>query len=95
MSLRKEGYVPELDDPAPSIIPFTTTIASLAVSELLHRITSCLGEDRASNEVLILFHNTRLRTNFMVSKEECFCGDPTYISRGDSTPFLDLTWRPE
>ena len=93
--LREEGYIPELAETAPAVIPFTSTVASLAVSEFMHRITGFLGNDRVSNETLVQFHNSRIRTNHLTSKEDCYCGDSLYIGRGDSQPFLDLTWRPE
>lgn len=93
--LKKEGYADELETTAPAVIPFTTTIASLAVSELLHRLTGYMGEDRKSNEILMLFDQTTIRRNKTMSKPECFCGDPYNILRGDVNPFLDLTWRNE
>jgi hypothetical protein len=94
-ALAKEGYIPELGDPAPSVIPFTTTIAASAVSEFLHRLTGFLGQDRQSSEVLHLMDDTRVRTNHRPPSEDCFCGDRNYWARGDVEPFLDTTWRPE
>ena len=92
---RKEGYIPQLAEPAPAVVPFTTTIAAAAVSELLHRLTGYLGDERVSNEVIYQFHNSKIRTNRFLSKPDCICNDPSFIGRADSTPFLDLTWRPE
>lgn len=94
-ALIEEGYIPELGDPAPSVIPFTTTIAASAISEFLHRLTGFLGQDRQSSEVLHLMDDSRVRTNHRSPNEECFCGDRTYWARGDVEPFLDTTWRPE
>lgn len=93
--LRKEGYVPELQATAPSVIPFTTAIASLAISELIHRLTGFMGQDRTTNEIIVRFDETDIRRNRLFSKPDCFCGDDYHISRGDTTPLLDLTWRPE
>lgn len=93
--LRKEGYAPELADPAPAVVPFTTTIASAAVSELIHRLTGYLGVERVSNEVIYQFHESKVRTNYRISNQGCFCGDPHFVGRADSKPFLDMTWRPE
>ncbi len=94
-TLRREGYIPELAEPAPAVVPFTTTIASGSISELLHRLTGYLGIDRVSSEVIYQFHNSRIRTNRFPPKPDCFCTDQKYIGRADSRPFLDLTWRPE
>ncbi|MFZ0819850.1 MAG: ThiF family adenylyltransferase [Candidatus Acidiferrales bacterium] len=94
-SLRKEGYIPELDTAAPAVIPFTTAVASSAVIELLQRLTAFMGTERESSEVLHLFDQTRIRTNKNPPDPSCFCDDPERIGRGDCTPFLDITWRPE
>lgn len=92
---RREGYAPELQEPAPAVIPFTTAIASSAVYELLHRLTGFMGNDRHSTEVLHLFDQSRIRTNVGRADSACFCQDRTFWGRGDVEPFLDLTWRPE
>jgi molybdopterin/thiamine biosynthesis adenylyltransferase len=95
VKLEREGYIPELEEPAPAVVPFTTMIASSAVSEFLHRLTGFLGDERESSEVIHLIDDTRTRTNNKPSKPDCFCADETYFGRGDVNPSLDLTWRPE
>jgi molybdopterin/thiamine biosynthesis adenylyltransferase len=91
----KEGYIPELGEPAPAVIPFTTTVASTAIGELLHRLTGFMGPDRNSSEVLHLFDSTMVRRNSKPSRPDCFCGDRSFWCRGDVRPFLDTTWRTE
>lgn len=93
--LRKAGYIPELEETAPSVIPFTTNIASVAVSELIHHLTGFMGADRITNEVIVRFDEPEIRRNSRRSKPDCFCGDGYYVSRGDTNPLLDSTWRPE
>ena len=93
--LKKDGYVRGLDTDAPSVIPFTTSVASSAVIELLHRLTGFLGNDRNSSEVLHLFDSTRIRTNNRVPSEQCFCRDTSLWGKGDSPLFLDTTWPAE
>jgi molybdopterin/thiamine biosynthesis adenylyltransferase len=93
--LRREGYIPELGERAPAVVAFTSSIASIAVSELLHRLTGFMGADRMSSEVLHLIDQTRLRTNNRAALPECFCSDRSNWGRGDVTPFLGVTWRPE
>lgn len=91
----REGYAPELEDPAPAVIPFTTTVASTAVSEFLHRLTGFMGEDRDSSEVLHLFDASLVRRNSKPSRPECFCAPRKFWMRGDARPLLDTSWRPE
>lgn len=88
----KEGYAPELGDPAPAVIAFTAATASLAVSELLHRLTGFMGADRYSSEVLIAYDQARIRTNRIEARDGCTCVDKAEWGCGDRTPFLDLMW---
>jgi molybdopterin/thiamine biosynthesis adenylyltransferase len=90
-----EGYLPELGDPAPSVVPFTTTIAAAAIGEFLHRLTGFMGEERNSSETLHLFDSGSIRRNSKPSSEECFCALRANWGRGDVRPLLDTTWRIE
>lgn len=94
-SLRKEGYIPELDTAAPAVVPFTTAIASSAVIELLQRLTAFMGTDRESTEVIHRFDQTQVRTNRRPPEPSCFCDSPDKAGRGDCQPLLDMTWRKE
>jgi molybdopterin/thiamine biosynthesis adenylyltransferase len=88
----REGYAPELETPAPAVIAFTSAVASLAVAELLHRLTGFMGAERKSSEVLIAFDQSRIRTNRVAPRDSCLCADHTWWGRGDQVPFLGLTW---
>ncbi|MEQ1939389.1 ThiF family adenylyltransferase [Mesorhizobium sp. CN5-321] len=94
-ALHDEGYLPELGDPAPAVVAFTTTVAASAVSEFLHRLTGFMGPERESTEVLHLIDQTSVRTNRVASQHDCFCADKYHWGRGDVRPFLDTTWRAE
>ncbi len=94
-NLRLEGYIPELAEPAPSVIAFTTAIGASAVIELIQRLTGFMGADRTTTEILHLFDETRVRTNSRPSDPECLCSNADKIGRGDCEPFLDSTWRSE
>ncbi|MCC8973833.1 ThiF family adenylyltransferase [Bradyrhizobium brasilense] len=94
-ALEDEGYLPELGDPAPAVVAFTTAIAASAVTEFLHRLTGFMGADRESTEVLHLIDQTSVRTNKLAPRHDCFCADSYNWGRGDVRPFLDTTWRPE
>lgn len=91
-SQARDGYAPELQEPAPAVIAFTSATASAAVSELLHRLTGFMGAERRSSELLIAFDQSRMRTNRLESREHCICGDESFWGRGDSTPFLEMVW---
>lgn len=93
--LRKEGYVPELEDPAPAVVAFTTSIASSAISELLHRLTGYLGAERVSSELIYRFSDERLSTNTRAPQAGCFCADPRHVGRGDVPLFMNIVWRSE
>ena len=93
--LEEEGCIPELENLAPAVVPFTTAVAASAVGEFLHRLTGFLGDDRRSSEVLYLIDHTRIRTNHVFPRDGCFCGDATFWGRAAVKPFLDTTWRPE
>ncbi len=94
-ALQDEGYLPELGDPAPAVVAFTTTVAASAVTEFLHRLTGFMGMDRESTEVLHLIDQTSVRTNRVASQCDCFCANSYHWGRGDVRPFLDTTWRAE
>jgi len=93
--LRKEGYLVNIDEPAPSVISFTTGIAAMAVSEFLHRLTGFQGIDRKSTEVIFFFDQSRIRTNSTAPSTDCLCADETKWGTGDTRRFLDLNWRSE
>lgn len=89
----RDGYAPELEEPAPAVIAFTSATASAAVSELLHRLTGFMGKERRSSEVLLAFDQSRVRTNRIEPKEHCICTDQSIWGRGDTVPFMEMLWR--
>ena len=91
-SLIQEGYARELGMPNPAVIAFTSGIASFAVSELLHRMTGYMGDERKSSEVLCFFDQTKLHTNRLQPNQQCICAQRRFWGLGDSQPFLDAVW---
>ena len=89
---REQGYVPELGGQAPAVIPFTTAIASFAISELFHRLSGYMGPERASTELFVLFDDSRISRNSTPPAADCMCNDRGKWGRGDTNPFLGLTW---
>jgi molybdopterin/thiamine biosynthesis adenylyltransferase len=93
--LRKEGYIPDLAEPAPAVIAFTTEVAATAISEMLHKLTGFRGAERRSTEVILLIDRTTHRANRVSATESCWCANPRKWCRGDARPLLDLVWKPE
>ncbi|MGJ5814465.1 ThiF family adenylyltransferase [Paludibaculum fermentans] len=92
---RREGYIPELPNEEPSVIPFTSATSALAISELLHRLTGFRGDDNAIGELLIRFDHAAIQTPGPSRIPDCWCSNVSLIGRGDRARFLDQTWRPE
>jgi molybdopterin/thiamine biosynthesis adenylyltransferase len=94
-NLRREGYVPELGDPAPAVITFTSSVAAGAINELLHRVTGFMGDERRSTEVIYRFDDSALSTNARPPEIDCVCSTKKVWGRGDRSPLLDVVWRAE
>lgn len=90
--LADEEYAPELEDPAPAVIPFTTAVAAQGISELLHRLTGYMGETRVSSETLLFFHEPSIKTNRTPPRPDCLCADRKHQGKGDRRSFLDMMW---
>ena len=88
----EDGYAAEIADAEPAVVMFTTAVAAQAVSELLHRLTGFMGEERVSTETLLFFHETQMRRNRQPAGAECICQQRQHWGRGDSRNFLGLVW---
>ncbi len=92
--LRQQRYIPELQEQAPAVIPFTTTVAASAVTEFAHRLTGFMGPERTATEILHLIDAGRIRTNSTPPDPNCnICGNTELRGRGDVIPLLDCVWR--
>ncbi|MCW2601293.1 MAG: hypothetical protein JWM02_3122 [Frankiales bacterium] len=89
-ALVAEGYAPELGDPDPSVVTYTTLVASLAVHALLGRLFGYAPVD--GTELLFRGLQDQLRPNHVLPNPQHFCADTTTWGRGDTTPPLDQTW---
>lgn len=90
--LAEQGYAPELEEPQPSVITYTTLMASLAATELLNRLFGLA--DTAPTELLVQLHARTTSINRRPPRRGCFCGRPGAWGRGNAEPYLDLTWTP-
>ena len=91
-ALRREGYVAELPGVAPSVIMFTSAVASMAITELLQRLTGFMGLERKSTELLLRFDESRISTTSRGAESGCWCAEQENWGTGDVEPFLDMTW---
>jgi len=91
-ALAAEGYAPELGDPAPAVISFTTSVASMAVNEFLHRLTGFMGDDRETSEVIQFFDRGDIGHNATPPSATCKCSAFKAVGSGDQTSFLGLVW---
>lgn len=83
-----EGYVPDLDDHAPAVVPYTTMVSSVGVTTLLHRLFD-IG-DTTPTELLIDAAASTIRGVGGRSRPGCFCGDPDRWGKGFTEPRLGL-----
>ena len=86
-----EGYVPELAEAAPSVISYTSLVASMAVSEMLTRLFR-LGEPDPPSEILIRVVGRAISRNASEPKRDHFCSDPATWGRGDEVTPLGWIW---
>lgn len=91
ISYRMQQYVPGLGDPDPSVVAFTTMIASLAVSELLDRLVH-YGSTDPPSEVVLRLHDRKLSLRSGLGQPGHYCVDQGVWGRGDTEPFLGLLW---
>jgi molybdopterin/thiamine biosynthesis adenylyltransferase/proteasome lid subunit RPN8/RPN11 len=88
----KEGYIPELEITDPSVIMFTTSIASRAIMEFMQLLTGFMGDDRKTSEVLERYQDTDMGKNSRIGNAGCICTDITKWGFGDQDRFLDMNW---
>ena len=91
--LIQEGYIPGLEEHDPSVIMFTSSIASSAICELLHRLTGFMGAERTSTETIHIFDQTQIRTSTCPPISDCKCTKQDVIGIGDTQNFLGLLWK--
>ena len=87
---KEEAYVIGEGDPSPAVVPFTTSVATMAVEELIHRLQGFRGPDGSVDQRLRQFHRGIDRRPGHQPSEDCpICGSREYWGRGDMEPFLD------
>jgi len=90
-AMAAEGYAPELGEPDPSVVTYTTLVGSLAVHEMLGRLFDYAGAHPPS-ELLLRVHERQVRTNTVAGQTDHFCTDRQIWGRGDTVPLLEQVW---
>lgn len=89
---KAEGYVFGEGDPSPSVVTFTTEVATMALNEMLHRLQGFRGPAGALTQQVRQFHRLRDFKPGAQSRAGCtLCDDSHYWGRGDMDPYLDRT----
>ncbi|KKC38001.1 hypothetical protein WH87_10205 [Devosia epidermidihirudinis] len=85
---KKEAYVRGEGNPAPAVISFTTSVATMAIEELIQRLTGFRGPDGSvSNRVRKFTRIEDVRPGAML--QPCrICGQSHIHGLGDTKPFL-------
>jgi molybdopterin/thiamine biosynthesis adenylyltransferase len=88
--LAEQGYAPDLEEPQPSVVTFTTVMAGLATTELMNRLFGLA--DAAPTEILMRLHERKISLNRRAARPACFCQSAPVWGLGLQEPYLDLTW---
>jgi molybdopterin/thiamine biosynthesis adenylyltransferase len=91
---RRAGYISGGAEPNPVVVTFTTETATMAVNELLHRLTGFRGSLGACSERVRRFDEVKDADTVPGGKPlpHCkLCARRVYDARGDMEPFLDQT----
>jgi molybdopterin/thiamine biosynthesis adenylyltransferase len=71
--LLQEGYVEDIDTPTPSVISFTSSMASMAVSIFLHMVTNFMGESGDISRINVDFLTGESRRGRTQIGSKCIC----------------------
>ena len=86
----KDGYILGGGDPEPAFISMTTSVASLAMEELLQMMTGFRGGASIATQRLRRFQVPEdRRTGAKIDPDCPICYDRDYWGLGDTIPFLD------
>ena len=84
VALQKEGYLGDIDEPAPSVISLTTTVASLAVTWFIQLATDFAGSHAEYSRQNYDFVSGTVRRGIITPDPGCICA--RVRGRGDLEP---------
>jgi molybdopterin/thiamine biosynthesis adenylyltransferase len=88
--LERDGYLTGIETTAPAVVTFTTSVASFALNEFVHRFAQLYGDERKASEILIFFEQDRIRRNRPAKRDGCYCNDPDFRGSGFEQPLLGM-----
>ena len=87
---KEEAYVIGEGNPAPSVVTFTTQLATIAVNQFLNRMV-LFNPNGIKHHTLIFFNQDQQLTPGNIPDNDCrICRSKAYWGRGDMTPFMDM-----
>jgi len=87
---KKEAYVIGEGNPSPAVVTFTTSVACMAIEEMIHRFQGFRGSGGSINNRLHKYHLLADRRLGTTTEADCpLCGTATHWGRGDMKPFLN------
>lgn len=88
---KAEAYVLGEGDPSPSVVLFTTDVASMGLQELLHRLQGFRGNNGAVAQRVRKFKLMEDRRQGCIPNTNCpVCGVTEHWGQGDIEPFLGM-----
>jgi molybdopterin/thiamine biosynthesis adenylyltransferase len=88
---KEEAYVLGEGNPSPSVVLFTTDVASMALQEFVHRLQGFRGNDGEVQQQVRKFKLREDRRQGILPKSHCqICGSSERWGVGDVEPFLNL-----
>lgn len=86
-----EAYVDGGGDPAPAVVTFTTSIACMAVDEMIQGLTGFRGDSGMAHNRIRRFDRVEDRTMTCRPVQSCpVCASKATWGRGDVSPFLGV-----
>jgi len=88
--LRRQGYAPELEDPDPAVITYTTLSAALAFNELVLRLTGIAAD--APSRTMLFSHDRRIQLTTPGPIAGHWCAKTEDLGAGVTKRFLGRAW---
>jgi hypothetical protein len=86
---KAEAYVFGEGNPSPAVVTFTTELACMGVSELIHRMQGFRGQGAHADNRVRKFHLSEDRRPGRAPNDWCaICATSNLWGRGDDDPFL-------
>lgn len=87
-ALADEGYLADIDEPAPAVVAYTTMTSAYAITTMLHRLFN-IGENRHTEQFIQPLLGT-VRNTTAAARPGCMCSDPATWGQGFTVPRLGL-----